>query len=133
MKGKNNSGYALRRPWVNGKSVKAVLMHRLIGNTPDYLQCDHKDGNGINNQKNNLRNCTSTENKRNQKKHKGTSIYKGVSVRQGKNYWKARIGSKHIGYFKKERHAAIAYDIWAKEIYGEFAQFNFPKRKPLSQ
>ncbi len=32
----------------------------------------------------------------------------------------------YIGFFKEEKWAAIAYDIWAKDLFGEFAKFNFP-------
>lgn len=43
--------------------------------------------------------------------------------------WECKImkGKKSfaIGYFKEERHAAMAYDIWATELFGEFAKLNF--------
>lgn len=127
IKGKQGSGYALRRPWINGKEGKAILMHRLIMNTPDGMECDHQDGDGINNQKYNLRNCSSTENKRNQKKRPGTSsIYKGVYRCKQTGMWQCNVGKFRIGRFRSEQHAAMAYDLWAIDIYGEFASTNFP-------
>jgi len=51
--------YALRYDMINRKRV---LMHRIIMNTPPYMQVDHIDHNGLNNQKDNLRNCSHAEN-----------------------------------------------------------------------
>ena len=35
----------------------------------------------------------------------------------------------YIGLFKSERHAAIAYDLWARDIYGKYAKLNFNLNK----
>ena len=31
-----------------------------------------------------------------------------------------------IGYFDQEHYAAMAYDIWAKDLFGKHAYLNFP-------
>jgi len=58
-----------------------------------------------------------------------TSHYYGVGYFKRDKKWQATIRinhkQKHIGYFSEERHAAMAYDIWAKDLFGEFARLNF--------
>lgn len=54
-------GYAKRNIMINGK-LKSLLMHRVIMKPPVNLVVDHIDHNKLNNQKYNLRNCTSSEN-----------------------------------------------------------------------
>jgi len=124
---KKGKEYAVR--WIPG-SIK--FMHREILNAPTNRIVDHKDGNGLNNQKGNIRICTYSQNNASARKRTGcASIYKGVEWSRSKRKWRSRIGvSKgrkvHIGYFSNERDAAIAYDKKAKEVYGEFAYINFP-------
>src|SRR3990167_10308366 len=64
----------------NGKSIR---MHRVIMKTPHNKDVDHIDHNGLNNQKNNLRNCTTQENIRNRTSY-GKSSYLGVSTHLAK-------------------------------------------------
>jgi hypothetical protein len=110
---------------------RVVRMHRLIMNAPKDLQVDHIDGNGLNNQKNNLRLCTAAENQHNQRvqKRAKTSKYKGVFTRKNRNKWSCQIkcNSKiyHLGYFKSEILAAKTYDTAAKKYFGQFAKLNF--------
>lgn len=103
----------------------AISMHRLIMDTPPSMDVDHIDGNGLNNQKNNLRNCTRSQNNANRKpigKYKGVS-YPGKYIRAKINIDRKSI---HIGYYKTDKLAALAYDKKARELYGEFAYLNFP-------
>lgn len=109
---------------------KTLLIHRLIMKPKDGLIVDHINQNKLDNRKSNLRIGTQSQNLANQKKKRGTSsIYKGVSFDKSRDKWqsKIRIAKKMIslGRFKEERHAAMAYDIWAKDYYGEFARLNF--------
>ena len=50
-------------------------MHRIIMNCPDGKFIDHKDGNGLNNQKENLRICTKQQNSGNSKIPKTNKIW----------------------------------------------------------
>jgi len=127
---RGRTGYA--RGLVNGKRQ---CMHRLIlkrhyPNLPDAFMTDHINGNGLDNRRANLRPCTNRENQRNSFKRKGTSSkYKGVSWEVSKQKWRVQIrrgnnGPRYVGYFKDEKEAARAYNVAARESFGEFARLN---------
>jgi hypothetical protein len=108
-----------------------LSMHRLITGAPKGLFVDHRDNNGLNNRKTNLRICTEEQNQRNRRPSRGKSFkYKGVSWFKPLKKFRARISHNriciHIGYFDNEIDAAKAYDKKAKELFGEFAYLNFP-------
>ena len=100
--------------------------------TNEKLFIDHKDGNGFNNQKSNLRMCTPGENTRNSKgKRVSTSKYKGVSFDFSvgrRKRWRSQIRidglNIFIGIFQFEDDAARAYNEKALALYGEFAYLN---------
>lgn len=119
----DTNGYAVRRA--------TIFMHREIINTPEDLYTDHVNGKGLDNRKANLRWCTSQQNSQNRQtsSRNKTSIYKGVTRSGGKWQSEIRLDGKlyYIGKFDKERHAAMAYNIWAKELFGEFSKLNFKK------
>lgn len=118
--------YAVRKEW-NGKGKqRAVWMHRLLINTPVGMFTDHIDGNGLNNQKSNLRICTNSQNQFNKGKSKrNSSGYKGVSWFKPMGKWDVRISAHkrqiHIGYFDSKEEAARAYLEAEKTHHGEFA------------
>jgi len=94
-------------------------------NTPLGMDTDHRDGNKLNNLRSNLRVCSHTDNLRNSSAHKDAkSIYKGVSPH--KKGWRVQIRGKTAGNFPEERWAAMAYDIAAKEVCGDYARLNSP-------
>jgi hypothetical protein len=70
-----------------------LRMHRLIMNCPDGLIVDHIDGDGLNNQKSNLRICSHQDNICNTRKTPGkfASDYKGVTKPKWDNRWQATI------------------------------------------
>jgi hypothetical protein len=107
---------------------KFTFMHRLILDAPKGVQVDHVNGKGLENYKGNLRLCTMQQNQWNRRKRKGSSQYKGVIYFENK--WRAMIKlegkQRSIGSFKEERHAAIAYDLWATMTHGEFVNTNLP-------
>lgn len=120
---KHNVWYA-----ASGQGKTFVFMHRIIANTPPHLLTDHRDLNGLNNRRSNLRCCTNIQNQANTTGRGAKSGYKGVyPSRKG---WQVRIrtGGKftHLGYFRDKEEAARFYDENAVRIHGEFARTNFP-------
>ena len=98
-------------PHVNGKQT-TVKMHHLILHTPRGMQIDHIDGNGLNNQKNNLRVVTNRINHMNRKWER-KSQYPGITWERRRKHWvaQAQINGKHIhiGSYPTEELAHQAY------------------------
>lgn len=105
-------------------------LHRWLLNPPEGMDVDHWDGNGLNNQRSNLRIVTRSKNLQNKRKTRGSSEYKGVSWHRQSSKWLVHIKSggryKHLGVFIGEEDAAKAYDSAARLAFGEFAALNFP-------
>ncbi len=116
----------------SGKYSAKIKMHRLILNLTDpKVLCDHRDGDGLNNQKHNLRECNRAENARNKNANKiGTSKYLGVFAHKNKYgpKWCAKITVNnkgiYLGIYTCEIEAAKSYDVAAKKHFGEFAHIN---------
>jgi hypothetical protein len=91
---------------------------------------DHKDRNGLNNQKENLRICDYSKNAQNSKRNPiyGSSNYKGVYLYKRTNKYRANIKLKgkriYLGYFDSDKEAALAYNKKAIELFGEYACLN---------
>ena len=126
-------GYATGRANRRGRGAPKILMHRLILDTPKGAETDHINHNTLDNRRTNLRVVNRNQNNWNQQKIKdrGTSIYKGVCWNKKRKTWQAQIAFKKknsvIGQFKTEHHAAVAYDLWADYLFGEYAKLNFQK------
>lgn len=125
------AGYAVTQSDVFGGKI--VLMHRMIVAARKGEHVDHRDGNGLNNRKSNLRRCTVDQNVLNRRKSGDKkSPFKGVHQRRGSTLWFAVITfknkAKYLGSFETEQLAAMAYDDAAAKLFGEFACFNFPDK-----
>ena len=124
--------YAARNaPTSGGRYGGKIRMHREILNAPDGLDVDHKDGDGLNNQRSNLRLATNTQNQQNRSRNlrKSATPYKGVSYKpHGMKRYTARIYHNRkeitVGLFLTAEEAARAYDAKATELFGEFAKLN---------
>lgn len=100
------------------------------GEWPDF-NIDHENRNGEDNGIRNLRHADQSDNMGNSRKHvSGTSKYKGVHRHSVNDSWTAAIRRGdtryHLGSFKSEEEAAMAYDAAATRLFGEFARINFP-------
>lgn len=110
------------------------LVHRLVwlwhtGHFP-VEHTDHINHNKQDNRIENLRSVTNGQNNYNQSKRKKptTSKYRGVSWCKAKRKWKASIQVagiyKFIGYYTDEKSAAIAWNTYAANKYGQYANLN---------
>ncbi len=109
-------------------SSKYGSMHRILLNLADNEFCDHKDGNGLNNQKDNLRRCTRGQNACNKRIQKNNRTgFKGViATKTGKFMAIIQPNKKAItlGTFHTKIEAAKAYNDAAIKHFGEFAFLN---------
>jgi len=109
---------------------RKIFMHREIAKRMGLdlsNEIDHKDNNGLNNRRENLRTATHAQNNQNKGKSKNnTSGYKGVNWEKRRNKWRARIYFNknyiHLGYFNDIEEAAKAYEKAAKKYHGKFAR-----------
>lgn len=122
----------IRKP--DGKTT-ILMMHRLIMDAPKGREVDHKNGDTLDNRRNNLRLCSHADNMHNCKmpQRNKTSRYKGVSYsiydsRLRRKKWSAYISvnkkTVHLGWFDNETAAAQAYNSAAIRFFGEFARLN---------
>lgn len=130
----NNLRYAQRMITKSNSKQTSLKMHRVILNlTNPKIHTDHRDHDGLNNQRSNLRICTHAENNRNRNSAmKASSKYLGVTIiRTRKISYQAQIGSAkkciYLGNFKSEIRAAIEYDKAAMVLHREFANLNILK------
>lgn len=105
---------------------KTILLHRFL--MPNCRMVDHEDGDGLNNQRHNLREANCYQNAQNRNRTRGSSRFKGVNWDAQRGAWRAQIVAfgvkKTIGRYTTEAAAARAYDKAARVLHGEFAKTN---------
>jgi hypothetical protein len=118
--------YAARRGVISdgNKRGATIYMHHLIVPLQPGLETDHRDGNGLNNQRGNLRRVTRKNNIRNGGSRGGTSKFKGVHFSEDRNRWVAQLAGKPLGKYKTEKEAATVYNLAAIQQYGKYAKLN---------
>jgi hypothetical protein len=119
-----NKGYARRSDYSTGAPV-VIYMAVAIMNPPDGSEVDHRNGNPLDNRRENLRITTPVGNGRNKgPSSRNTSGFCGVAWVKRLKRWQAQIGvsgkSIHLGYFKSAKAASSAYQKAAAEHFGEF-------------
>jgi hypothetical protein len=119
----------IRHTWyaVRADSDGLVYMHREILDAPAGLIVDHRDGNGLNNTRANLRLVTARENAINAAKRAGcSSRHRGVDWCKSMRAWRVRVWpdgrEQLVGYYTTEEEAAEARRRAAVTVYGEFAR-----------
>ena len=135
---KSNTWYAVCSLYYRSFKFMTLLMHRIICGVKNTQEVDHKDRNGLNNQKDNLRPATRLQQIRNTRK-RSSSPFKGVRNDMGK--WESCItvndNMMHLGSYDQPEDAAYAYNQAALKYHGEFACLNdLPKGfvgKPKNQ
>lgn len=111
----------------NGIRQGNISMHRHLLRPGWRVPIDHIDGNGLNNQRHNLRITDAHTNAYNRGLPRTSSTgRKGVSLsNRKKNPYRASIKAdgmvRYLGTFRTLDEAADAYSAAARELHGEFA------------
>jgi hypothetical protein len=122
--------YARRTFRLGGKTCKETMHHAILGKPEQGYVIDHIDGDGLNNQRSNLRICSNLENRWNQLNHRDlkTSRFIGVYFHKERSKWCARINRNKkciwLGSFKGELNAAIARDVYLLNNWSGFDRLN---------
>jgi len=127
-------GYIMFAKRINSKKMKNTYLHHFLLDIPNDIMIDHINHNILDNRKCNLRVVTKTQNGQNKSKAKNSNSYylgvhkKGEYARCKDWIVQVKVNNKTslVGSFDNERHAAMARDIAVKDLYGEYANLNFP-------
>ena len=129
-----HQGYALTVKHISGSHTKdSIIQKNLVAHRyvfelekGDGVVIDHKNGNKLDNRRENLRLTGYKENSWNSKRLPNAAGYIGVQ-KQSENSFHSMASGMSLGYYKTARIAALAYDKFIREQRGEFAVFNFPE------
>ena len=104
----------------------STSMHRMLMDTPADLEVDHKDHNGINNRRYNLRNCTGSKNQHNRWGPQKNSSTGAKCVFFESNGFTVKVGlggkQRYIGRYPSIEKAMAAHAFASLELQGNFSQ-----------
>lgn len=111
----------------NGKQRSPISLHRTIMGFPSGMCIDHKNGDGLDNRRSNLRAVTHQQNSFNRgAQANNKSGYKGVYLDQKSGRWVAKIKldgvNYNLGTFASPGLAHLAYKAACEKLHGEFGR-----------
>lgn len=119
------SVYAVRNE-KTADGQKTVLLHRVISGAVGAVLIDHRDTDGLNNRRHNLRAATHNQNQHNRRVQSNSSGLKGVCWHKGLGKWCAQIRVngrlKHLGLFATPEDGHSAYAAASATYHGEFGR-----------
>jgi hypothetical protein len=123
---KSTGSYYARR---NAGGGRVICMEQYVCAQKGGLEVDHRNGNSLDNRRQNLRRCTRVQNCQNRRLRSDARLpYKGVQRRSDDGRFRARICVDGVrvalGSFATPEAAALAYDHAARFYFGEFARLN---------
>lgn len=109
------------------KNSEGKRMHRVLMGVEDHLVVDHRDGDGLNNRRANLRVGTQSQNCVNRLTTPGSNL-RGARPKKGswQGYIKYQGRQRSLGYFKTEKEAHAAYLAAAARLHGDWMPLPAP-------
>jgi hypothetical protein len=102
-----------------------TYMHRLLTEAARGEDVDHISGDGLDNRRRNLRQCSRSQNNANRHRTASATGVKGVHFEAWSGRWRAEIergGRRYkLGRYDTQGEAAAAYAAKATELFGEYA------------
>lgn len=121
------SARKIRHVWYASSKTQGYMHRFIMGlSAGQTMKIDHRDGDGLNNKRSNLRICTNQQNVWKNFRRLPPSGFRGVRLQRGR--WQANIRmngrDRYIGNFATKVEAARAYDAAVTRLRGEWAVTN---------